>query len=137
MKHYFSEPGTWKVTVEFVDSKGNVMNLEGESVISMDETGITNTMYVASEKINRRNEYRITNVSATEMAVESTDSNQPRLSGKFNVERNNLFFKYRIDETATNGYEILSRHQSVSYAYGALYDGDTLLGTWTAISNKL
>lgn len=137
MKHFFSDSGIWKVIAEFVDPDGKVMHSEGESVISVGSDEIINETWVASEEINRRNTYKITPVSKSEMVAESLNPDLPHLTGVFSLDRSMLHFKYQVDGSSVNGYEIISRKDSVCYAYGAIYDGNTLLQTWTATLNKL
>ncbi len=137
MKHFFSDSGTWKTTAEFVAPDGRVMLSEGETVISVGKDGVMSEAWVASEEINRRNTYRIIPVSATEMTAESVDPYQPYLTGALNIDRNNLHFKYRMEGSAVNGYEIITRKGTVCYAYGALYNGNSILQTWTATLNKV
>ena len=127
MKHLFSE---------FVSPDGTVMNANGGSFISVIPTEIINEAWVASKKINRRNSYRITPVSPTEYASESLNPEFGHQTGRFQIERNMLFFKFRIEGSEMDGYEIICRQSSVCYAHGALYDGKNLLNTWTTVSNK-
>jgi hypothetical protein len=136
MKHFLSDSGIWKIIAEFVDPDGNVMHSEGESVISVSETEIINDVWVVSQDINRRNTYRIKPVAKNKMIAESTNPDLPQLTGTFNVDRNILHFKYQMEGSELNGYEIISRKRNVCYAYGAVYNGNTLRHTWTAVINK-
>ncbi len=136
MKHFLSEPGTWKVASEFVDPAGKVITSQGESVISVDRFGITNDQWLSSDEGSRQNSYRITPVSATEMTALSIDPEQPTLLGTLSVEGGKLFFKYRREGSAINGYEIISRCRSTCYSFGALFDGEKLLQNWSATLNK-
>jgi hypothetical protein len=138
MKHYLSDSGIWKVIAEFVDPNGRVMHSEGESVVGVSKTGIVNDVWVSSDEINRRNTYLITvpQRGVGGMETSSQDPDQPCLRGTFNVDRNILHFKYRMDGSAINGYEIITRKKDTCYVYGENYDGEKLLATWTAMMNK-
>ncbi len=137
MKHFFSDSGNWKVVAEFLYPDGTVMSSEGEAEIMVDKGGIFNEVRVDSLEIVRHNTYKITRVSKLEMFAESLDPDLPRLTGALRVDRNMLFFKYEMAEGDVNGYQIIHRHDTVCYTYGALYRGDMLTNTWTATLNKV
>jgi hypothetical protein len=135
-KHLLSDPGTWKATAEFVDPEGHIMTSEGEAVITAGPNEMISNVWIASDEINRSNSYRIAPVSPTRMSCESLSPDSKRLTGTFNVDRNMLFFKFRLEGCGVGGYQIIHRNGDVCYAHGALYDGDTLIQNWMATLNR-
>jgi hypothetical protein len=137
-QHFFSESGTWKVTGEFVAPNGNAMLSEGEAIVTVGSDGeIINRVRVASKKINRRGIYRIVPVSPEEMVCESLASASKRLTGRFNVDGNMVFFRYKMEDSERGGYLMIHRQDAVCYTHGTLSDGDTLLQEWSATLNKI
>lgn len=49
MKHLFSESSVWKRIFEFVSPDGRISPAQGESVISVHETGIRNESWAEQE----------------------------------------------------------------------------------------
>jgi hypothetical protein len=137
MKHLFSESAIWKTTSEFVTPNGEISTAKGQSVISVGETEITNESWADVGGIRRMNNYKTTRVSGSEFTSESLNPELGKQTGIFNIDRNTLFSKFRIEETSLNGYEIIRREYDICYAPGALYDGDALVNTWTATMIKL
>nr|WP_320059370.1 hypothetical protein [uncultured Bacteroides sp.] len=136
MKHLLSESATWQTISEFVTPDGKISHAEGESVISISETEIVNESWAQLDGVRRMNNYKITPISSLEFVSESINPELGKQSGKFNVDRNYLFSKFKIEGTTLNGYEIIRREEDTCYAYGALYDSDLLINTWTATMNK-
>jgi len=136
MKHLFSESTLWYTTSEFVAPDGKISRAKGESVISVGTAEITNESWVEMEGVRRKNNYKITPVTQSEFTSESFNPELGRQTGIFNIDRNTIFFKFRIENTSFNGYEIIRREDTVCYAQGALYNNNTLINTWTATMYK-
>jgi hypothetical protein len=138
MKHFLSDSGIWKVMAEFVDANGRVMLSEGEVVNAVSKDEIVTDVWVASENVNRRNTYKISEPSASGegMTARSTNPELPSITGTYNIDKNNLHFKFRMEGSDVNGYQLTTRKGNTCYAYGAQYQGDKLLVTWTATLNK-
>ncbi len=136
MKHLFSESAVWKTTAEFVTPDGAISRAGGESVVSVGETEIINESWVQLGEVLRTNSYRIVPVSASELHSESLNPELGRQIGVFNIDRSTIFSRFRIENTPLGGYEIIRREGDVCYAQGALYDGDTLVNTWSATMRR-
>ncbi|MDR2040229.1 MAG: hypothetical protein LBQ60_20100 [Bacteroidales bacterium] len=136
MKHFLSESAIWKTSSEFVAPDGKISFAEGESVISIHGTEITNESWVQLESIKRSNHYKITRVSPSELIFESFNPELGKQTGIFNIDRNTVFSKFKIEETSLNGFEIIRREADTCYTQGALYDNDSLVNTWSAVMNK-
>lgn len=132
MNHFLSESAVWQTTSEFVAPNGEISNAKGESVISVSETELTNESWAQTGDVKRINNYRIIPVSPTEFSYESLNPELGKQTGVFNIDRNTVFSKFKVETTSLNGYEIIRRENDVCYAQGALYDGDKLVNTWNA-----
>ncbi len=137
MKHFLSEPAVWKTISEFVAPNGEISKSEGESVISISETEITNESWTQIGDVKRINNYQLIPVSPGEFRYESFNPELGKQTGVYNIDRNTIFSKFKVEATSLNGYEIIRRENDVCYAQGALYGGDKLLNTWNAILSKL
>lgn len=137
MKHLFSKSVIWETTSEFVAPDGEISYAKGKSVISVGEMEITNKSWADIGGIRRVNNYKITPVTPSEFISESVNPELGKQTGIFNIERNTVFSKFRIEGTTLNGYEIIRREDTICYAQGALYDGDILVNTWTATMCKV
>ena len=137
MKHFLSESATWRVISELVDPAGKVVLSEGEAVVSVGRSVITNMQWLKSDEHFRRNDYRITPISATEMTIFPLAPDEPVRLGMLRVEGGKLFFKWRRDDSSLNGWEIVTRWRSTCYSYGAFYDGDRLLHNLSQTFNKM
>lgn len=136
MKHLFTESAVWKTTSEFVSPEGTISHAKGESTISVGEAGITNKSWVELGETKRVNNYKITPVSSFELTFESLNPELGKQTGIFNIDRNTIFSKFRIEDTALNGYEIIRREEDTCHVQGALYDNNTLINTWSATMRK-
>lgn len=137
MKHLFTESAVWETTSEFVSPEGKISHAKGESIISVNETEITNKSWVELDKIKRVNNYKITPVSPFKLTSESLNPELGKQTGIFNIDRNTIFSKFKIENTTLNGYEIIHRQGDTCLVHGALYDNDTLINTWSANMNKI
>lgn len=137
MKHFLSESTVWQSSSEFVTPDGQIAYAKGESVISVNEKEIINESWVQMGSIKRINNYKITPLSQYEFAFESLNPELGKQTGIFNVDRNTLFSKFKIEGTSLNGYEIINREEGVCYAQGALYKNDSLINTWNATMKKI
>lgn len=136
MRHFLSESAVWQTTSEFVTPSGEVSNAEGESVISIFESEISNESWAQIGDIKRMNNYKITYVSPTELSYQSLNPELGRQTGVFFINGNTLFSKFKVEATLLNGYEIIRREGDACYAQGALYDDDKLINIWNATLNK-
>lgn len=136
MKHFLSESAIWQTISEFVAPNGEISNAEGESVISVFETEIINESWAQVCNVKRVNDYKITPVSLTEFSYESLNPELGKQTGMFNIDRNTVFSRFKIEATSLNGYEIIRREGDICYAQGALYDNDGLINTWNATLTK-
>ncbi len=136
MKHFLSESAIWQTSSEFVTPEGIISKGEGQSIISIYENEIINESWAQLEDIRRTNNYRIIPVSSTEYVFESLNPELGKQTGVFNVDRNVLFSKFKIEETSLNGFEIIRREEDICYVQGALYKNDLLINTWFATMTK-
>lgn len=136
MLHFLSESAIWQTTSEFITPDGNISYAEGESAVSVSETIITNESWVQIDDVIRRNNYKITPVSSTEFSYESLNLELGKQTGVFNINRNTVFSKFKVENTFLNGFEIIRKEDDVCYAKGALYDNDKLINTWNATLKK-
>jgi len=132
MKHFLSESATWQTISEFVTPDGKISHAKGESMISVSDMEIKNKSWAQLNGIKRTNDYKIISISPLEYIYESLNPELGKQIGKFNIDRNTLFSKFKIEGTTINGYEVIRREKDVCYAQGALYDDDSLINTWTA-----
>ncbi len=137
MKHLFSESALWKTTAEFVAPDGTISRAEGESLISIRGTEIINESWVQLGELRRTNNYKITPVSATEFNSESLNMELGKQIGVFNIDRSTIYSKFEIEGSAFGGYEIICREGDICYVQGALYDGNTLINTWSATMHNV
>jgi hypothetical protein len=56
--------------------------------------------------------------------------------GTFNIDRNRIYSKFVIENTAFNGFEVNVRRGNCCYSEGALYDGNVLVNIWTCVMEK-
>ncbi len=136
MKHLLSESGSWLTNSEFVAADGSITIAKGMSVIFIEEKVITNESWAQVGNIRRKNNYRIISVSNTEYTSKSINPELGNQVGIFNVDRNTLYFKFRVEKSSLSGFEIIRREGNTCYVNGALYDQDNLINTWTAIMTK-
>lgn len=136
MKHFLSETAVWQTTSEFVTSDGTTSHARGKSVVTVSETEIINESWAQMGEVKRINNYKITPVSPNELIFESLNPELGKQTGIFNIDRNTVFSKFKIEGSSLNGFEIIRREENTCYAQGALYDNDTLINSWTAIMNK-
>lgn len=136
-KHLFSGSGVWQTVSEFVSADGLISNAVGESIITIHENGtISNESRADIGKSIRINNYTIIPLSEREYSAESLNPELGNQTGKFNVDRNIIFSRFRLEGALLNGYEVIRREGDVCYANGALYDGDVLMNTWNAVMKK-
>lgn len=136
MIHLFSESATWDTTSEFVSPEGESSYAQGQSVISVREQEIINDSWAQIGKIKRINEYRIIPVSSSKMISDSLNPELGKQTGIFHIDKNRIFFKFKIEGTTLNGFEIIRREGDTCFAEGALYDKDELINTWNATMIK-
>jgi len=137
MKHFLSESATWQTTSDFVTPNGIISYGKGESVITIHPDNITNNSWAQLGEIKRENNYLIHRVSTNRYLFESVNPELGIQTGIFDVDRNTVFSKFKIEGTTINGYEIIRREDDICYAQGALYDNDLLINTWTAKMNMV
>ena len=134
--NFLSETVLWITSSEFVDSKGNISRGQGESEINVSEELITNNSWVVMGGNKIENNYSIRKVTDTRYQYSSQNPDLGIQKGFFDINRNYIFSKFRIEGTSLNGYEVIERKYDICYANGALYDGNELINTWTAEMRK-
>jgi len=136
-QHLLSEPGTWLTQSEFTDADGRVSKASGETVISIDESHLTNSSWVNIDDKKLTNDYDITRIDERRYEYVSRNPALGLQKGIFNIDRNRIYSKFSIENSAFNGYEVIVRRGNCCYAEGALYDDNVLINTWTCIMEKV
>lgn len=138
VKHIFSESGTWKTVSEFITPDGKIATGSGESHIVVKEDKIINKSWTKNDPFDFANEYRITPIlgnrymcRAENRALSSTQY------GWMDFHLNTVFSKYVFENSDLNGYEVITREGDTCRVAGALYKGNNLVDTWTAVMTKI
>lgn len=135
--HFLSGDGVWQSSSAFTDAEGNVSEGTGRSVIKVDNNGkITNHSYadLSGKKIS--NDYEICRVNTGEYRCCSVNPDLGIQEGTFHVRGSKVYFDFNIRETAMHGFEVIRREGDVCFSDGALYDGDKLINTWSAVLRR-
>lgn len=135
-KHLFSESAVWVTESEFTDANGNISKGNGESHITVSEDKILNKSWAKTGNITISNNYEMTKVSDNQIDYCSLNPDLGSQSGTFYVTGNNVFSKFTVYNTELNGFEIIRQEGDTCFATGALYNGDELVNTWTAVMKK-
>lgn len=135
-KHLLSESALWTTVSEFVDPKGEISKGEGQSIIEISDKKITNDSWANTPNGKMENKYTIRKLSETRYLYTSLNPVLGKQEGYFDVNKNYVFSKFEVENTNLNGYEVIRRIDDTCHASGALYDGNTLLNTWTATMTK-
>jgi hypothetical protein len=134
--HLLSETATWKTQSEFVTPEGEINQGIGETRITIMDEIILNDSWVEQGDSKIENNYKIRKVSPNEYDFESSNPDLGIQKGKFNIERNVVYSKFRIEGTGLNGFEVIERNDNICQAYGALYDKEKLVNSWKAVMKK-
>lgn len=132
-----SENGLWMTEAEFVAADGTISNASGETRIRLTERGIENLSHVSMGGTTIVNNYEITPVRANRFSFKSTNQTLGNQRGVFDIDRDTLYSRFAIENTALTGFEVIIRDGDVCTANGALYDCDALINTWTATLRKV
>jgi len=136
-KHLLSESAIWSTVSEFVDAQGNISRGEGQSTIEVTGEQITNDSWIDPPNGRMENKYNIRKISDTRYLYTSQNPALGIQEGYFDVNKDYVFSKFRIENTNLNGYEVIRRVDDTCQTSGALYDGNTLVNTWTATMSKM
>lgn len=136
IKHFFSESVIWQTVSVFVDSEGNHSNLIGESDVIVSKSEIINRSYAITGEKKVENNYIIHPKTSIHYTYRSDNPDLGIQLGTFDINGNQIFSKFRIDETELNGYEIIRLEGNICYASGALYNGYKLINAWTSEMKK-
>lgn len=131
--HFLSKSGVWHSISEFVDAQGVVSRATGMSTIEVSTEGITNRNYAELDGKRLCNDYEIRVVSPDEFHYRSANPALGIQQGTFHVRGARLYSNFVITDTALHGFEIIRCEGNTCFADGALYDGDRLINTWTAM----
>ena len=132
-----SDDGLWMTEAEFVTADGTISKASGETRIRLTENGIENLSQVSMGGTTIVNNYEITPEGANRLSFKSTNQTLGIQHGIFDIDRNTLYSRFAIENTALTGFEVIIRDGNVCTANGALYDRDALVNTWTATLRKM
>lgn len=135
--NFLSETAHWETVSEFTTPDGVISKGMGESLIEVNDTGITNKSWVSINKKKIENNYVIHKVSENRYEYTSLNPAFGVQKGYFDISGEIIFSKFLIDQSDLNGYEIIKREGHICLANGALYKGDELINTWKAVLVKI
>lgn len=133
MKHFLSESTIWQTTSEFITPNGQISYGMGETAITVLHDKIINNSWAQLGNIKRENNYIIRQISDNRYVSESSNPELGIQTGVYDIDKNTVFFKFKIEGTSMNGFEIIRREGDNCHAQGALYDDNSLINTWTAM----
>lgn len=134
--HFLSESCIWESTSEFTDSNGNISKGNGISDIKVLKDKITNNSYAELDGKMIYNDYEIYAESTIILHSRSLNPILGIQKGIFHVNGSKLFFDFTIENTSMRGFEIIRREGNICFSDGALYNGEKLINTWSAILQK-
>ncbi len=134
--HLLAENAIWISFSEFVTPDGNILKATGETRITIDENKIINKSWAMLNDLKIENFYSITKITETKYSFISENPGLGTLKGIFTLDRNTIFSKFQIANSDMNGFEIIIRENNICKAYGALYNGDELINSWSAIMKR-
>jgi len=137
MNHLLSETALWITESEFVYPDGSISKGKGKSNIDVKEIIVINNSRTMFGENEISHDYVIRYISDNEYSFESVNPELGTMKGVFNIDRNLVFSKFAVQDTALNGFEIIRREAETCFAHGALYDGHTLINTWNAVMKKV
>ncbi len=134
--HLLDENALWESISDFVTPDGNILKATGETEIITDGEKIINKSWVILNNSKIVNIYSITKIAGTKYSFISENPSLGTQKGIFTIDRNTIFSKFRIDKSDMNGFEVIVRNNDTCKAYGALYNGDELINSWSAIMKR-
>ena len=134
--HLLGENAIWISISEFVTPDGNILKATGETRITIDGNKIINKSWVMLNDLKIENFYSITKITGTKYSFISENPSLGTQKGIFTVDRNTIFSKFRIVNSDMNGFEIIIRENNICKAYGALYNEDELINSWSATMKR-
>ena len=134
--HLLSESCIWESTSEFTDINGNISKGKGISDIKVFNDKITNNSFAEFDGKRIYNDYEIHQESKTILHSRSTNPALGIQKGTFHVNGSKLFFDFTIENSSLRGFEIIRREGNICFSDGALYNGEELINTWSAILRK-
>ena len=134
--HLLSENATWTTESDFVGADGTVSRAKGETVIRVGDATITNHSYVELDGRTLTNDYEITIADGKRHPFRSQNPALGTQTGYFDIDRNVVYSRFEIENTALNGFEVIVRNGERCTAHGALYDGSALINTWSAVLTR-
>ena len=136
--HLLSESAIWATESEFTDAAGKCSIGKGESRIEVAGVRVINTSWVEMEDGKRiLNVYDIEKVQDNLYHYRSTNPALGIQTGSFCIDKNIVYSKFSIIDTQLSGFESIVRDNDICHAYGALYDNDKLINTWTTTMQKI
>ncbi|GAT64249.1 hypothetical protein [Paludibacter jiangxiensis] len=135
-QHLLSEPGKWLTQSEFTDADGRISKASGETLISINGSELKNNSWIDLNGRKLSNDYTITQINERLYKYVSKNPALGLQKGTFNIDRNRIYSKFVIENTAFNGFEVIVRRGNCCYSEGALYDGDVLVNIWTCVMEK-
>lgn len=134
--HFLSESCIWESTSEFTDPNGNISKGNGISDIKVFNDKITNNSYAEFDEKIMYNDYEIHAENTTTLHSRSINPILGIQKGTFHVNGSKLFFDFTIVNSSMRGFEIIRREGNTCFSDGALYNGEKLINTWSAILRK-
>ncbi|WP_020614004.1 hypothetical protein [Sediminispirochaeta bajacaliforniensis] len=134
--HLLAENALWETFSEFVTPDGNIINARGETEIIINKNDIENKSWVMLNNSRIENFYSITKISKTKYSFISENPSLGTQRGTFSIDRNTIFSRFQIENSDMNGFEVIIRNNDVCKAYGALYNNDELINSWSANMNR-
>ncbi len=134
--HLLKENALWESISDFVTPDGNILKATGETEISIDGVKIKNKSWVILNGVKIVNFYSITKISEAKYSFISENPSLGTQKGIISIDRNTIFSKFRIEKSNMNGFEVIVRDNDTCKAYGALYNEEELINSWSAIMKR-
>jgi len=135
--HLLSDTAEWMTNSEFVDKDGNILRAIGEAKIMVSGGVISNESWTCIDGKRVCNCYKIDKETESRFRFECDNTALGKQTGDFNIDRNVLFSKFKVNDTSMKGFEIIVKDEDECLVYGTLYDGDELVNTWRTIMVKM
>lgn len=131
-----SANGIWKTYSEFVDARGNTSAASGRTIITIKQEIITIESWVENKGRKIENTYSVKEIKPGYYNFESVNPDLGLQRGTFHRQGNILYSRFVIENTEMNGFEVIIQNHGACNAYGALYDKNILLNSWSAKMKK-
>lgn len=135
-RHIFSESAAWKTESVFITPDGVRHEGMGESHVTIKERKIVNRSWITAH-VEMQNDYRINHLEGNRYLCRSDNGLLGTQYGWMDIHYNTIFSKFEFENSEYNGYEIITRDGDVCRVSGALYRGNQLENTWTAVMRKM